>query len=115
MQTCAFCVDADQRTPAVEQPDLLASTDRITRVIGDGCWPCCTTDRISRVISDGCWPCCTTRFDAENNETLAQRIGNPLLVGPAGSACTQGRDRLGMAKGHGDAAKLRDAAPPGQR
>jgi len=67
------------------------------------------------VISDDSWPRCTTRFYCESDETLAKGIGNPLLVGAADTPCTQGRDRLGTAKGHGDAAKLRDAARPGQR
>src|SRR5690349_4004798 len=74
-----------------------------------------TADRIGGLISDDSCPSCAIRFRAESDETLAQAIDNPLLVGPADAVCTQGGDGLETAKGHRDAAKLRDAALPGQR
>jgi hypothetical protein len=82
----------------VQQPCLLASA----------------ADRIGRVISDDSWPGYTTRFCAESDDTLAQGIGNPLLVGLPDPICTQGGDGFGTAKGHRDAPKLWDAALAGQ-
>ena len=69
---------------------------------------------IVSVIGDDRRAGCAIRFRTESNDALAQRIDNPLFVGPADAPCTQGRDRLRMAKGHRDAVKFRDAATPRQ-
>jgi hypothetical protein len=99
MQTWMFCVDADQRTPLLNNRVLLANT----------------ADGIGSAIGDNSRPRCAIRFRAKSNNALAQRIDNPLFVGPADAPCTQGRDRLWVAKGHRDAVKFRDAAAPGER
>jgi hypothetical protein len=65
------------------------------------------------VISDDSWPGHAICFSSKNNDTLAQRIGNPPLVGPADAPLHARRDRPGTAIGHPGAVKFRDAAAPG--
>jgi hypothetical protein len=72
-------------------PGLLASIDGISAVISD--------DRRSR-------------FCAKSEEALAQRVGSPLLIGPADASWAQGRDRFRMTERHCDAMRPWEAALP---